>query len=222
MLSKAQEKLIKSLHTKKGREKSGLCLVEGQKVIETAGDAIKYTFTPADSKEFANLVTTESPQELAGVARIPEWTKSDIESKPTLLVLDHVQDPGNAGAILRLCLGFDAALLLVNSVDLASPKVIRSSVGAFFHVPFLTQSPQDAEEYLQSLQRPTYRLEKTESAQTIDSVLSQNNIFIAGSEGQGIQLNIEAPSIYIPHKSELESLNVGHALAIVLQQTWQK
>ena len=60
MLSKAQEKLIKSLHNNKGRQKSGLCLVEGQKVIDLAGDLVQLEFTNKDSDSFAGLVTTKN------------------------------------------------------------------------------------------------------------------------------------------------------------------
>jgi RNA methyltransferase, TrmH family len=216
MLSKVQEKLIKSLHSKKGREKSGLCLVEGKKVIETAGNAIDYTFSSDDSENFADLVTTETPQDMAAVAKIPSFSKEDLESTKTLVVLDGVQDPGNVGAILRLCLGFNASLLLVDSVDVTNPKVVRSSVGAMFQVPWLTMKRDEVVDYLTSLKRPIYKLEKTDNAESLESLLSENNIFIAGSEGNGISLQIEAPSLFIPHAEELESLNVANALAIVL------
>lgn len=216
MLSNNQEKLIKSLHTKKGRQKSGLCLVEGKKVIETARDAIEYSFSAQDSEQFTSLVTTETPQELAAVARIPEFTKNEIEQAQQIVVLDGVQDPGNAGAILRLCLGFNASLILVDSVDVTNPKVIRSSAGAMFQTPWINMKRDEAIEYITGLNRPIYRLEKRDQAQEISSLLSSKNIFIAGSEGNGITLPIESPSLFIPHSNELESLNVANALAITL------
>lgn len=226
MLSNAQEKLILSLHTKKGREKSGLCLVEGEKVIHTAGDAIEYTFSPEDTFRFRDLVTTETPQQLAAVARIPQWTQQDIQSKPTLVVLDGVQDPGNVGSILRLCLGFNAALLLIDSVDVTNSKVVRSSVGALFHVPWITMNRDRAVEYLTENEYTIYRLEKTDSinAASIDELEEiqdeQQIAFIAGSEGQGIQLETKGYALSIDHHPSLESLNVTHALAIVLHKRY--
>ncbi len=216
MLTKNQEKVIKSLHSKKGREKHGLCLVEGQKVIDTAGEAIEYTFTNNDSKQFDKLITTETPQDIASIAKIPEWTLDDIKQSPTIIVLDGVQDPGNVGAILRLCLGFNASLVLIESADVTNPKVIRSSVGAMFQVPWMKVERADAEKFVTDLKRPIYRLEKTADAQSIDKKLEKEIILIAGSEGSGIKLDIQGTSIVIPHDDKLESLNVGHALGIVL------
>lgn len=226
MLTKSQEKLIRSLHTKKGRETEGLCLVEGKKVIDTAGKAVQFTFTSSDTKEFAKLVTTETPQDMAGVARIPEWSIRDIAASPTIVVLDGIQDPGNVGSILRLCLGFDAALILIESADITSPKVIRSSVGALFSVPWLTTSRIGADEMITSLSRPVYRLEARKGATILSKEtvknMEQKILLIAGSEGQGIKLSTAGTSLQIPHEQSLESLNVGQALAIVLGMRYIK
>lgn len=233
MITRFQEKLIRSLHTKKGREEAGLCLVEGRKVVETAGSAVEWTFTETDTSDFSKLVTTETPQAIAGVARIPQWTREDIISKQTIVVLDGVQDPGNVGGILRLCLGFDAALLLVESADVTNPKVVRSSVGALFHVPWMTASPQRAAELIESFHRPIFRLEKTQPGNGTsggESVTmhemnalfepNQHRVVIAGSEGRGIRLPITGTSLCIQQDPQLESLNVGHALAIVLHAVY--
>ena len=217
MLSNAQEKLIKSLHSKKGRQKSGLCLVEGRKVVELAGDLVEYVFGPEDSKNFEKLVTTETPQRVAAVARIPEWSDEDVLSLGVVVVLDGVQDPGNVGSILRLCLGFGASLVLVESADVSSPKVIRSSVGAMFQVPWVTVARGEAEEYVVGLKRDVYRLEKDEGAKDIvKAKMKKPLVLVAGSEGKGIVLGLEGESVYIDHDEALESLNVGHALAIAL------
>lgn len=219
MLSNAQVKLIKSLHTKKGREKAGLCLVEGEKGIQLAGTAVEYTFTPNDTPEFTNLVTTETPQTIAAVARIPQWELADVITGHTIVVLDGVQDPGNVGSILRLCLGFNATVLLIESADVTNPKVVRSSVGAVFQVPWLVVPRSDAETVISALGRPIFRLEKTISAEPIRVLASpEPSILIAGSEGSGIQLTIGERSVMIQHHKMLESLNVTHALAIALYE----
>ncbi|PJC01871.1 MAG: hypothetical protein CO073_02455 [Candidatus Komeilibacteria bacterium CG_4_9_14_0_8_um_filter_36_9] len=216
MLSKAQEKLIKSLHNNKGRQKSGLCLVEGQKVIDLAGDLVQLEFTNKDSDSFAGLVTTETPQEIAATALIPKWKVDDISSKEIIVLLDNVQDPGNVGSILRLCLGFNASLVLVESVDVTSSKVIRSSVGSMFQVPWLAVDRTAVETFVKDMNREVYRLEKKDQAEKFDISIKKPLILIAGSEGQGITLPIKGQSVYIDHDQVLESLNVGHALAIAL------
>ncbi|MGB0757713.1 MAG: TrmH family RNA methyltransferase [Patescibacteria group bacterium] len=217
MLSLAWEKKIKELHKKSGRNKYDLCLVEGQKVIDTAGDAVEFTFTSDDTDVFAKLVTTETPQQIAGVAHIPHFSGEDIQKKDFIVLLDGVQDPGNVGSILRLCLGFNASLVLIDSVDVTNPKVVRSSVGALFHVPWISVKRDESEAFLTSLDRPIYKLEKNDNAVSIQkSSIQKPCIIVAGSEGNGISLEIEGTSIYIEHDEALESLNVTHALAIAL------
>lgn len=217
MLSNSQIKLIRSLSSKKGREKSGLCLVEGEKVIKTAGDSIEYTFSKKDTKNFDKLVTTETPQEIAAVAKTPNWSLNDIKSRKVIIVLDGVQDPGNVGSILRLCLGFNAGLILIDSADVTNPKVIRSSVGAMFQVPWMHITAKESSKILKDLNLPIYRLEKKKDAKDIKKAkLKKPLILIAGSEGGGIQSRIKGTSIYIDHDDDLESLNVGHSLAIAL------
>ncbi|MFH1767515.1 MAG: RNA methyltransferase [Patescibacteria group bacterium] len=222
MLSKEREKLIRSLHTKKGREESGLCLVESAKVIKTAGKSIEFEFTPEMTPNFNKLVTTETPQEMAAVARIPEWTIEEIKSRPTIVVLDGVQDPGNVGTILRLCLGFNASILLVESADVTNPKVVRSSVGALFQVPWIVLKRDEAKDlpllFLEKEgKREVFRLEKTSKSKSIEAIKTKEPaIIIVGSEGSGIKLDIDGTSIAITHDPALESLNVSQALAIAL------
>ena len=51
---------------------------------------------------FEGLVSTESSQGVIALVRPPAWTLDDLFRPPTLLmVLDGLQDPGNAGSILR-------------------------------------------------------------------------------------------------------------------------
>lgn len=228
MLTAAQEKLIKSLATKKGRTESGLCLVEGQKNVKEAAKFIDFMFTPADSRHFDKLINTVTPQPIAAVTRIPVFTESDILKRNIIVVLDGVQDPGNVGTILRLCLGFDASLILIESADPSAPKVLRASAGAVFHVPWLCMPRLGAQGRLAALGLPVIRLEAhkgkrsaTASSKYI-SKLPSKFLLMAGSEGQGITLNIPGTSLSIPHNQKLESLNVAQAVAIILAQIYNK
>ncbi|MDO8571927.1 MAG: RNA methyltransferase [bacterium] len=224
MLSKSQEKLIRSLHSKKGRLESGLCLVEGEKVIEMAGKAVEFSFTRKDTRNFDTLVTTETPQESAAVAKIPHWTLEDIEKSKTIVMLDGVQDPGNVGSILRLCLGFNASLLLIECADPSSPKGIRSSAGALFSVSWVQLKRSEVTHFAIHINRPIYRLEKKKDAIILDHAsvkkFGEKILIIAGSEGSGIHLDISGTSLEIPHNPSLESLNVAHSLAILLYERY--
>lgn len=217
MLTEKQEKIIKKLHTKSGREKLGLCLIEGEKNIQEAKRFVEFIFTLQDTNQFEKLVTTEAPQEKAAVARIPEWTIDDITQYNRIVVLDGVQDPGNVGSIIRLCLAFDASLILIESADPTNPKVIRSSAGSIFQVPWLQIKRLEAVDTITKINWQTYRLEISKSAQSLQTIhKAKPAIIIAGSEGNGIQLPITAPALQISHSDKLESLNVAHAVAITL------
>ncbi len=219
LISNEKIKFIRSLHTKKGRDESGMCLVEGSKCIEMAKDFIDFTFGPQDTTEFNKLVTTETPQDIAGVAKIPKYEFDDILKNKTIIILDSIQDPGNLGAIFRLALGFDASILLINCVDPSNSKVIRSSVGSFFKVPWVEIKEFD-EEKISTLNKndfKIFRIEKTQTAKEIGTIKDEEKVaLIFGNEGNGIKSNIEADSLFINHNNKLESLNVTHAVCISL------
>lgn len=221
MLTRAQEKEIRSLHDSDARWEQRRCLVEGRRFVEDAGDAVEMVFTPADTPRFAQLVTTNTPQDVAAVARMPEWTVEDVCRSTTMVVLDGVQDPGNVGAALRLCEAFDASLVLVDCADPSNAKVIRASASAFFRVPWLRvqRSRVQQEVFDRCADRTVYRLEKRKGAQDVATLVQERAhsvLLIVGSEGNGIQLQYDAPSLVIPQSATLESLNVTHALAVAL------
>jgi|SRR3989338_9294237 len=222
MLSKAQEKLVRSTHTKKGREKSGLVLLEGETLIKESGMLLQFTFKESDTPRFRELVTTYTPQMRAGVARVPDWTLEDVARKHTVVILDHVQDPGNVGTILRSCLGFDAGLVLVDSADPTNPKVVRSSVGALFHAPWIVVKPSDLPDVLKRLNRSVYRLERAKRALSPSHIPTTPCVVVAGSEGTGITLPIDGPSVEIAHNKKLESLNVATAVSLVLAERYNQ
>ena len=223
MLTNNQRKLITSLETKKGREKNGLCLVEGQKMIETAGDAVQEVLHINDlgGRAFGKIATTDTPQEVIGIAKIPVWTIEQIKKSKTIVFLDRVQDPGNVGAILRLCLGFDATLLLVESADVSSTKVIRASAGGLFLVPWMNIDPSSARTLLREMDRPIYRLEKRSGSKSEDVLKTSSSVvLIVGNEGSGITITKDGTSVEIEHNKKLESLNVATAVSIALHERY--
>lgn len=67
------------------------------------------------------------------------FEKVDFENLETIVVLPQIQDPGNLGTVIRSADAFGADLVVVckNSVDVTSPKVIRSCAGSIFHTPII-------------------------------------------------------------------------------------
>lgn len=226
MLSQSQEKLIKSLHTNKGRLKTNLWLVEGSKFLELAGRLVQTTFTANDTPRFSQLTTTDTPPAIAGLAQPPHFQLADVLAKDTVLLLDNVQDPGNLGTIIRLAAAFDAGLLFCRCVDPGNPKTIRSSAGTVFQTPWLELTTQAVQNLCQGIDRPIYRLENTPAARPITTNQATNLpkqiLLVVGSEGQGITLPIAGQSIFIKHQPLIDSINVATAVAIALFIRYQK
>ena len=133
---------IRDLHRQKGRERRGLTLAEGVRLVEEAvgasGTIESAVYSPILEKtprgqallhalersgidpervtdaELDRLADTQHPQGIIAVVRAPRWALKDIKVKMgPVLVLDGVQDPGNTGTILRTALGLGAAGIIV-------------------------------------------------------------------------------------------------------------
>ncbi len=133
---------IRDLQRRRGRERRGLTVAEGVRLVEEAlaaavpirgavvapaleatsrGQALKAALVragvPLESlgdRALAALADTEHPQGVIAVVQPPRWTLDDLRPGPrgAVLVLDAVQDPGNVGALARTALGLGAAGLV--------------------------------------------------------------------------------------------------------------
>ncbi len=138
-MSSSLQTLIRDLHRRRGRERRGLALAEGVRLVEEAlttgisirgaavspvlettirGKALKAALLDRGIRveevtepELDELTDTEHPQGVTAVVEPRAWTLADIALMPgvTTLVLDGVQDPGNVGTMLRTALGLGAA-----------------------------------------------------------------------------------------------------------------
>lgn len=197
-------------------------IIEGEKFVREAKYLVEFVFTPKDTNQFREYVSTESPQMTAAVARVPEFTLEDVLAYDVVVVLDGVQDPGNVGTVLRACLGFKAALILVECADVTNPKVVRASTSALLKTPWVEMKRDEAEVTLQGLGREVYRLENRSVAKDPQFIKKGNVLLIAGNEGSGISLHIPGTSVRIAHEKALESLNVAVATSIVLHEIYSR
>jgi TrmH family RNA methyltransferase len=150
-------------------------------------------------------------------AEAPAWPET-----PTLcLALDGLQDPGNVGTLLRSAWAANAPVLLGPAcADPWSPKVLRASAGAVFHVPF-RRVPELATE-LAAWARKGMRVLACEphAARTLwDVDLRRSVCLVLGAEGSGLSPALRAvcsDSLRISHPGGAESLNVAVSGSIVL------
>lgn len=164
---------------------------------------------------------TQSPQGLLLV--VEQQTLQLPQHLQRLLVLDHLQDPGNAGTLLRTAAaaGFDAVLLTEGSVDPFSPKVLRAGMGAHFRLPVITLTSDGVVELCRMRQITLW----TASAQTGESCyetdLRSALAIVIGSEAHGVGAPLQAASrkLHIPMPGGGESLNAAVAGAVLMFET---
>lgn len=176
------------------------------------------------SDSLGRLMTdTEHTQGVFAVCRMPEQ-KRCLSPEGRYLVLYQLQDPGNMGMILRTCdaLGVDA-VLLSQSCDIYSPKVIRSTMGSVFRVPVMDrQDPKELLALLQEKQICSYAAVPAEHALSLSECrLGHGSAVWIGNEGNGLPDEMIAACHYavtIPMKGGAESLNAAMAAGIL---TWE-
>jgi len=243
MLTKNQQKLIKSLHEKKNRTELGLFLVEGEKsvsellksdfeieiLLTTTEFFDKYGEQIRDKSKIYEIVNQfeiekvsafETNDSVLAVAK--QKINIDTEEKGLILMLDEIKDPGNLGTIIRMAdwYGVSKIIASTNTVDFYNPKVIASSMGAFTRVNLFYT---DLKEYLSKTKLPIYgAFLGGENVHDMD--YPKDGILVMGNESKGISKEIEdiiKKKITIPSYGKTESLNVSIATAIILDN-WKR
>ena len=157
---------VKKLSMKRYREEFGHFLVEGEHLVQELekAAAARHSLRGAElyvtheyehwrspfpmhvigASQMAQIADTRTPQGILAVARIPEPLAPRAGERA--VYLHEIQDPGNLGTILRTLAWFGGlrCLLGPGSVDPWSPKVVRASAGAIFHVPIEHDVPLEA------------------------------------------------------------------------------
>jgi TrmH family RNA methyltransferase len=232
-------KEIRKAIRKGGPTDSGLLVAEGSHLLEEAlrsGLAVRALFATrewaaqnASLSTDASLVPAALMQEMTSL-ETPPGVIALVEPPPPLqdlaalagqlwLVLDAVQDPGNAGAILRSAEAFGVAAILSlrGSVDLFSPKVLRASAGSAFRVPLLRHA--EWRDLALPKNAPLYAATPTGGHDPREVNWRAGAGLIIGNEGRGISpdLAARAQAVSIP-TSHVESLNAAIAASILIYE----
>ena len=224
VISKNKIKLIHSLETKKGREKAGLFVAEGPKVVN---DLLHAGFTAEnifeDIEDIKKISFLQHPQSMLGVFKLPRnehYTEFSITQ--LVLALDGVQDPGNLGTIIRVAdwFGIKDIFCSLDTADCWNPKVVQATMGSIARVQL---HYVDLNKMVESLPAdyPIYAT-LLDGENIYKQELSHHGMIVMGNEGKGISPLLRTKinrKLYIPNYSSnedtAESLNVAIATSIV-------
>lgn len=177
-----------------------------------------------EERLFATLATTEVTQGVIALVRPPAWIMEQLfgPETPLVVVLDGVQDPGNAGAMIRAAEAFGATgmLFLKGSVNPFNPKAVRASAGSLFRLPVLTgkgAAEVCAEFHGRGLD--IYAALPSAALDVTKTPLDRPCALVIGSEGRGVsdEIRRRATGLRIP-VSGVESLNAAMAAGILLYE----
>jgi TrmH family RNA methyltransferase len=237
------------------RTEAGDCAIEGVRIVEEAirsglrfhavffresaqnlaerllpqiGSHVETLLVP--DKIFDGAVPSETPQGVAALVRLREFSLDDILERlqvgPVVVVVG-LQDPGNLGTISRSAEAFGSAGVVLGegTVSPSNSKVIRASAGSLFRIPLVTgKAFGGLEAILPKFRTRNVRLIATSSHKgtPLDQArLTESSAIFVGSEGSGLPRNLMAQVdelVAIPHAPQVESLNAGVAGSIVLYE----
>ena len=164
---------------------------------------------------------TVTPQGILGICKTPTWSieEMDVTGNSKFVYLYEIQDPGNAGTILRSAdaTGFAGVLTSPNSVDIYSPKVVRASAGSLWHIPVYERV--DLDELIERWPSDCiYTLSADGSESLLDLTVDGPSLWIFGNEARGltqVAKNPKATTVRIPMAGNAESLNLAAAASMV-------
>ena len=232
------QQVKKLLSSRREREKSGLFVADGTKLLAEAvrwwpgletvilsdgveaelPEHVRLVRVPEDVME--SISPMQSPQGALFVCRLPE--KKAFAARKGMLLLDGIQDPGNLGTILRTAdaLQVDVALL-EGCADPYSHKVVRASMGAVFRTQPVQSTWEEVKSACAAAGVPVAVTALSDRAKDIRQAQVGQMAVVIGSEGQGVRSEILEQAdheLIIPMNPNCESLNAAIAAAIVMWQ----
>lgn len=233
----------------KYRNETGLFVVEGPRMfeelksqkerIECVYVTEKYLKENAESLQgVSNVETvtdevlkamsdTQTPQGVLALVKQYKYQLNDILKSPKtahLIILETIQDPGNLGTILRAGegAGVTGVIMDAHTVDIYSSKVIRSTMGAVFRVPFVRT--EDLLGTLKELKKAGVHLVAAHLQGSHDYDLEDYTVptgFLIGNEAAGLSREIADMAdvrVKIPMEGNVESLNAAVASSILMYE----
>ena len=131
MFLEAPDRLVEKVYVSES-------LAKDEKLMDRVG---RFSHETVTDPVFRQMSDTMTPQGILTVLKKPSYKIEDILNTPAplVMVLEDIQDPGNAGTIIRTGegAGVSGIILTHTSVDVFNPKVIRATMGSIYRIPFL-------------------------------------------------------------------------------------
>jgi TrmH family RNA methyltransferase len=242
--------VARDLTRRKARERTGLFVAEGIRTVEellasqlpisgaltcdlldrtprgaTLGAQLlarDVTVLRVSEREFLSATDTENPQGVLAIAERPSHSLEALKlpASARFLVLDGIQDPGNAGTLLRTAaaLGVTATIALPGTVDPWNAKVVRSAVGIQFRHPVVECDEEALTAFLAKAGVPLWG---TDAAGTpVGELAPPSRLALAvGNEGAGLKPSVRdacGTLVALPMAPGVDSINVAVAAGIAL------
>lgn len=162
-----------------------------------------------------------------GHSRFLTFEEIKLSKTPLLVVLEHVEKPGNLGAILRTAdaAQVDAVIICDPATDLYNPNVIRASIGCVFSTQVVSCSSEEAMKWLKSKNIRSYAAAIQTEKWYHECDFNQPAALIMGTESEGLSepwREFSEEIIKIPMMGINDSLNVSIATAILIYEAMRQ
>ena len=186
---------------------------------EKESEVPTYNVSTEIMKRISTLITPSK------VMAVCEYLMPD-DIKGNILLLDHIQDPGNLGTIIRSAVAFNFSTIIVSedTVDFYNDKVIRSSEGMIFNINLVKD---DLLSIIPVLKEKGYKMYGTDvkKGKNIKTIDNKQCAIIIGSEGKGMSIEVKElcdDFIYINMSKTCESLNAAVASSIIMYEVFNR
>jgi TrmH family RNA methyltransferase len=248
----------RKLTRRSGRDDAGAFLAEGRQAVREAlaeavsdPDAVREVFATeaaatahrdllaatrvpvrlVTEKAAASLSETVTPQGLVAVCALRDVPAQRLTADPPRLAvaLAELNDPGNAGTVLRTAdaCGAGAVVFGSGSADPYNGKVVRSSAGSLFHLDVVRSTPLVP--LVESVQVAGVTVlaadgggEVSLDAAADEGLLAAPVLWLFGNEARGLDpalAGLADARVRIPMRGRAESLNLSVAASICLYAT---
>lgn len=238
----------------KERNKQKVFVVEGIKMVtEAPRQALEKVFVsqsfyernnktlPMDcqvaivsDKIFMSMSDTVTPQGIMAVVRQPGFDRKSMlkgrkrEGAGCFLILENISDPGNLGTIIRTGegVGISGIFMSRDTVDIYNPKVIRSTMGSIYRVPFLyVEDLHELANEMKEMGITIYAAHLQGDRSCYEGDYCQDSCFLVGNEAKGLSEKMAETAdikMKIPMEGKVESLNAAIAATVCMYEAYRQ